>query len=168
MAETIIDNLKKDPDGSNGFYECDDGKAGVGVQFILYTPAVITHVAFKLQKRVWNPENPPTGTLTARLCGSHNGNFRDLNDYADGFIAESTSSIDVAIDLAASQENNVYFTFDDVELPAGIYFLCLYSENFLHNEGDLQITGTPNASALVGAGTFWGGSMNRWLCYLED
>lgn len=167
MAEVIIGNMKRGSDGSNGCYPSDDGKTGMGMQFILYSPAVVSRATFKFQKLCYNLDNPPAGTFTARIYNSNTGIFRDYNDYAVGLVAESTNSIDVG-DLGNYQLSDVVFTFNDVALPAGIYFICLWSENFVHNDSSLNLPVTENPSALVGSGTWWGGLVNRWLCSNED
>jgi hypothetical protein len=160
MTQKIIDNLSKE---NNDAYDFGSAPSGYGTQFILRSSAVISQVKVKLAINVWG--TTPTGTLTARIYGSHTGNFRDISDYAESLIAESTDSINVA-NLEATISNET-LTFDDVSLAPGVYFLCFFTSDLATNDGDVRIFGTNYPSSVVGSLTVWSNDDERWISYLE-
>jgi hypothetical protein len=163
MVYSIVDNFNKGTNRTYSLYP-ENSNAGVGTQFILYTPAVATKVKVRFYKV--NGATPPTGTLVARLYGSHTNIFRDANDYADTLIAESTNSIAIS-SLTEGNNDAVEFTFNNVALPAGIYFICIYCGNLVNNDGYIRILGTDTPMSNVGYITFWYDAQGRWGNYAE-
>jgi hypothetical protein len=115
----------------------------------------------------WDNElTGPSGTIVARLYHSHTGIFRDENDYAEGLIAESNSSVEA--DEISLTWSDVDFTFNNVELSAGVYFLVLYSTELNNNDnGYVGVAGTDSSIAMVGYETFWWVDQGRWGSYAE-
>jgi hypothetical protein len=165
MTYPILNNFNKEADQSYTIYpSAPSTNAGIGSQFLLYTPAVVNKVKVKLYK--YNGAMPPAGTLTARLYSSHNNSFLDREDYADTLLAESTDSVDID-DLDEGNNNAVEFMFDDVSLPAGIYFICIWSGDIVANDGYVQVLGTKDPVNNVGLITFWYESQGRWGSFNE-
>jgi hypothetical protein len=178
MSETtILDNLNKEIQDSYNLWPQDDGNTGLGVQFRLFSAAVVSRVRVRLRREGWNGYTGPTGHITARLFGSHTNQFRDQNDYAEGLVAESANDITCEM-ISANEEGSVLeFVFGDVSLAAGIYFLCLWSSDYIIRNpetemdmGNVRWLGTESAVSNVGYGTFWfsgaeGGA--RWGSYSE-
>ncbi len=179
MSEiTILDNLNKEIDESDSLWPSDDGNTGLGVQFRLFTAAVVSRIKVRLGREGWNGYNGPTGHIVARLYGSHTGTFRDANDYAEGLISESNNSLDCE-DISSNWEGSVCeFEFSNVSLPAGVYFLCLWSNDMIIEDhgtseqmGVIRWLATESAVSTVGPWTFWypnaeGGA--RWGSAMED
>ena len=164
MSTKVVNNYNKEADSSQGLYPAFPAtNAGVGSQFILYTAAVVSQLKVKINKNVWG--TAPSGTITARLYGSHTNTFRDMGDYAEGLINESTNSIDVD-DLFASP-SEVTFEFNYVELAAGIYFICLFSSNLVLNDGNVNIITTYQSASPIGYITYWWEDQSRWGSYTE-
>jgi hypothetical protein len=178
MSETtILDNLNKEVNGSDNLWMQEDGNTGMGVQFRLFSPAVVSKVRVKLYREGWNGFGGPTGHISARFYGTHTNQFRDQNDYAKGLVAESVNTI--SCEEISSNENGaiVEFEFSAVALDAGIYFLCLWSSDMAmvdpetqNQTGVIRWQGTESAVSNVGYVTFWfsgaeGGA--RWGSYRE-
>jgi hypothetical protein len=178
MSETtILDNLNKEVNDSDNLWPQEDGNTGLGVQFHLLSAAVISRVRVRLRRESWNGYDGPTGHISARLFGSHTNQFRDQNDYAEGLVAESANDITCEM-VSANEEGSVHeFVFGGVSLPAGIYFLCLWSSDYVVRDpetememGNIHWQGTESAVSNVGYFTFWfsdaeGGA--RWGSYRE-
>jgi len=178
MSETtIFDNLNKEVNGSDNLWVQEDGNTGLGVQFRLFSAAVVSRVRVRLSREGWNGFSGPTGHISGRIYGSHTNQFRDENDYADGLVAQSAN--DVTCEEIWSNEEGaiVEFIFGGVELAAGIYFLCLWSSDMIFEDpetqnqmGVIRWQGTDSAVSNVGYVTFWfsgaeGGA--RWGSYRE-
>jgi hypothetical protein len=104
--------------------------------------------------------------LVARLYGSHTNIFRDAYDYAETLFAESTDSIAIST-LTEGNNDSVEFTFNNVALPAGTYFVCIYCGNLVNNDGYIRILGTDTPMSNVGYITFWYDAQGRWGSYTE-
>jgi len=164
MSTKIVTNYNKEITGSQGLYPAEPAtNAGAGSQFILYAAAVVSQVKVKMNKQVWG--TPPTGTVVARLYGSHTNTFRDMGDYAEGLIAESTNNVDIG-DLSTSP-SEITFAFNDVSLAAGIYFICLFSSNMVRNDGNVNVRTTEQSASSIGYITFWWEDQSRWGSYTE-
>ena len=166
MSQSVVNNYNKEITDSYGLYAYEPAtNAGFGSQFILYTAAVVSKAKVKMTKSLYG-ETAPVGTVKARLYGSELDVFRDPNDYASGLIAESTDSIDLA-NLDANEIAEVEFTFANVELAAGVYFICFFSADYVRNDGILYIMVTEQASSAIGYVTFWWESEGRWGSWIE-
>ncbi len=160
MAYTILNNLNKEADNNYQFYvEPPATNTGFGSQFILYTAVVLSKVKVRFFK--FNSTSAPTGNFVAQIYHSHSDIFMDRNDYADGLIAQSTNTLDIE-NLDADATAEVEFTFDDVPLPTGIYFICVFSSDFASNDGYVYLIGTDKSVSTVGCLTFWYDSENKW------
>jgi hypothetical protein len=84
---------------------------------------------------------------------SSNGAFRSPDAYADTLIATSTSTVAVASLSTVYEE--VSFDFNNISLPAGVYFLCVATD-------DLDSYG------VVFAASYSGVSAVGVTTYLED
>lgn len=167
MVDTVIDNYNKEVDDSFSMNASEPAtNAGIGVQFKLYVTSFVSIFKVKIGKQLYG-EAAPSGTLVAQLFGSNTGVFRDSHDYADGLIAQSTNTVDVDEDLDANRETVVDFTFNDVELAPGIYFVCVFSADFVRGDGNVSILSTYNAVGTVGYPTFWFESLGRWGSWYE-
>jgi hypothetical protein len=167
MVDTVVDNYNKEPEDSFGIYADEPAtNAGVGSQFKLYVTSFVSTFRVKIGKYVWG-ETAPSGTLVAQLFGSNTDVFRDTHDYADGLIAQSTNSIDIDEDLDTNRETVVDFTFNDVELAPGIYFICIFSSNFVRGDSSISVLTTDVAADTIGYMTFWYEAYNRWGSYYE-
>lgn len=165
MVDVIVNNFNKEIDEDYQFFpEEPSTVAGIGSQFILYAAAVVSKLEVKMLKK-FTEETQPTGTFRARLYSSHTGVFRDMDDYAVTLIAESINAVDV--DDLTNYGATVEFLFDDVELAAGVYFICLYSSDLIQNDSAIYVLATESASSIVGYVTFWWESENRWGSYVE-
>ena len=179
MSEiTILDNLNKEIDDSDSLWPADDGNTGLGVQFRLFTAAVVSKIRVRLGKRAGTVTTDQQDISLPRLYGSHTGTFRDANDYAEGLISESNNSLDCE-DISSNWEGSVCeLEFDNVSLPAGVYFLCLWSNDMIIEDpgtseqmGVIRWLATESAASTVGPWTFWypnaqGGA--RWGSAMED
>ena len=160
MSQKIVDNLSRE---NNKTYDFNNAPSGYGTQFILRCAAVVSQLKIRLSKDSWG--TAPTGTLVARLYGSHTDVFRDPTDYAEGLIAESTNSVD--IDALTPTMTDAAFMFDDVALSPGVYFICIYSADYSSNDGSVQIFGTDAPANIVGSITVWNNDHGRWESYME-
>ncbi len=112
----------------------------------------------------FNGTAAPVGHFVACIYSSHSGIFIDRNDYADSLIAQSTNTLNID-DLDAGTTTEVEFTFNNVSLPAGIYFICVFSSDFAPNDGYVNLIGTDKSVSTVGYLTFWYESENKWGTY---
>ena len=159
MVDKVVDNFNKEDTSIMGFWT-EDTTAGVGSQFVLYSAAVISKLEVKMYK-----SGAPTGTVKARLFTSTTNIFRDKNDYANSLIAESTDLLD--LDDLTGAHSTVSFTFNNVALAAGIYFVCLYSVDFVRNDGGVYVLTSASAISSMGYGTFWWSAEGRWGSWVE-
>ena len=124
---------------------------------MLYTQATVSRVAVKMRR-----SGTPTGSMVARLYTS-NGVFGSINAYADTLIAESTNSVDVAALNANSAD--VDFTFDDIVLVPGVYFVVVFSSSINNEDGYVQLLATENTGPMFGPITIWDREHSRWQSY---
>jgi hypothetical protein len=164
MSQTIVDNTRKEETNSyNLGVNAPATISGQGQQFIIYTAVTVSKLTIKLRRYVYG-EVGPVGILTARLYGSHTGNFKNGYDYADGLIAESNSR---NIVFLASTFQNVEFNFSDVELPAGIYYICIYATDYVTNDGYVELSVTNSAISSFGYPIWWSNDLGRWAGWDE-
>jgi hypothetical protein len=165
MVDEVVNNFNKEPSYYLQLHPDEPSTiAGYGSQFVLYTAAVVTKLEV-IMRKYYNEGTPPTGTVKARIYNSHTGTFRDPNDYADTLIAESTNIIDVN-DLSAIN-STVEFIFDSVTLAAGVYFVCIYTDDLVRNDSTIYVIATEPATSIMGYVTFWNEYEGRWGSYIE-
>jgi hypothetical protein len=151
----LISNLAEFPEDSVGFY---GASFGFGQQFKLFVATTVRKVRFKLRKN-----GSPTGTLTAYLYTS-DGAFGSINAKADVLLATSTDT--KAIGNLAGSFADVEFSFADVALAIGEYFVCVRTDDQDTEFGNVEVavlyeTSTPGYGAI----TVWGGV--NWLSWWE-
>ena len=132
---TLLNNLKANPGNSWSTAETFTRHAQ---QFRLLLPATITELTFMLAKN--NTEL--TGTISAKIYAS-DGVFRDPQSVpTGGALATSTNTADASglADLnngGAFQE--IDFTFNSVELPAGTYWASVECDDIYTNSENSQL-----------------------------
>jgi hypothetical protein len=156
--QTIIDNLSKVIDDSWGLGNPNGD--GIGPQFILYSQATISRVAFRMKKN-----DLPTGTFRAYLYTS-DGAFQSMDAFADELIAQSTNIIDIE-DLPTVY-SNVSFFFDNVVLEPGTYFVCIKTTDINSDQGWVQVAMTSNSVSQLGYVTWWDPYQERWRPWSDD
>ena len=150
--QTILSCLAKQQTGDYGFgYPEGDG---FGNQFRLFTQATVSRVAVKMCKN-----GSPTGSMVARLYTS-NGDFGSIYAFADTQIAQSTDSLDVS--ALSSSPQDIDFTFDDVVLPPGTYFIVVFSSSIDNENGYIRLSMCENTGPNFGPITIWDRENSRW------
>jgi hypothetical protein len=153
MSEQIIvESIKKEFDGDYGFgYPEGDG---FGNQFRVFTQATVSRVAVKMSR-----QGTPTGSMVARLYTS-DGDFASPYAYADALIAESTNSLDVS--TLSESPTDVDFTFNNIILTPGIYFIVVFSSAINNESGYIRLLMTDNTGPQFGYITIWDRQNSRW------
>jgi hypothetical protein len=157
--QVIVSSLNQDPEDSNGIggWSWLDRLAQ---QVRLLAPTTISSVSIKM----WR-EGTPTGNLPMKIYACE-GTFRSIDSKPAGeALATSTSSIDVS-EIGNSWPGETYeFTFSDVELPAGLYYISIEADNVAGDGsvsvsecGDWEQWLVPN----LGAVAFYNGE-NGWM-----
>jgi hypothetical protein len=157
MSEQIIVNcLSKQISGTQGFgYPEGDG---FGNQFRIFSQATVSRVAIKIAKN-----GTPTGSIVARLYNS-NGDFGSPEAYADSLIAQSTNTLDVS--TLTENYQNINFTFDDVVLAAGTYFIVVFSSAIHIASGYVKLAVTYETGSQFGYITLWDREGERWQPFI--
>ena len=104
-------------------------------------------------------EETPTGLIVARLYTS-NGDFASPYAYADTLIAESTNTFDVS--TLTDRPEDVDFTFDDIVLAAGVYFIVVFSSAINDESGYISLFITDITGPELGCITVWDHNNSRW------
>jgi hypothetical protein len=130
---------------------------GFGNQFRLFTQATVSRVAVKMSK-----QGTPTGSMVARLYTS-DGDFANPYAYADTLIAESTNSLDVS--TLSENPADVDFTFNNVALSPGVYFIVVFSSAINNESGYIRLFMTDNTGPQFGYITIWDRENSRWQSY---
>jgi hypothetical protein len=165
LVDVVVNNFNKEQNYDLQLHPDEPSTiAGFGSQFVLYSAAIVTKLE-AIMRKYYNEGTSPTGTVKARIYNSHTGTFRDRNDYADTLISESTNAIDVE-DLTAIG-STVEFIFDNVSLAAGVYFICIYTDDLVRNDGVIYVIATESAASIMGYLTFWFESEGRWGSFFE-
>jgi hypothetical protein len=153
--QTILESLKKQINDDYGFgYPEGDG---FGNQFRLFTQATVSRVAVKMSK-----QGTPTGSIVARLYTS-DGDFASPFAYADTLIAESANALDVS--TLSENPADVDFTFNDIDLSPGIYFIVVFSNAINNESGYIRLLMTDNTGPQFGYITIWDSQNSRWQSY---
>jgi hypothetical protein len=98
--------------------------------------------------------------MVARLYTSL-GDFQSPQAKAGTLIAESTDTIDVSTIPTVPATNE--FTFNNVVLTPGVYFLVVFSSTMDNSNGCIQIGRTTDGGAQFGYPTiYYGGAWNSW------
>ena len=94
MSETtILDNLNKEANYSDNLWIQEDGNTGLGVQFRLFSAAVVSKVRVRLYREGWNGLVDQQDIFLLEFYGSHSNQFRDQNDYALGWWLKATTQL---------------------------------------------------------------------------
>jgi hypothetical protein len=156
MSEQTIVNCLSKPiseDFSFGYAEGD----GIGNQFRIFSQATVSRVAVKMAKN-----GTPTGSIVARLYTSSE-DFGSKDAYADSLIAQSTNTLDVST-LSGSFQN-IDFTFNDIVLTAGTYFIVVFSSALNNESGYVRLALTYEAGSQFGYLTLWDTYEQRWQSF---
>jgi len=150
--QTILSCLAKQQTDDYGFgYPEGDG---FGNQFRLFTQATVSRVAVKMYKN-----GSPTGSMVARLYTS-DGDFGSIYAFADTQIAQSTNSLDVS--TLSSSPQDIDFTFADVILPPGTYFIVVFSSSIDNENGYIRLPMCENTGLNFGPITIWDRENSCW------
>jgi hypothetical protein len=150
--QTVLSCLTKQQTDSHWFGNPEGD--GFGNQFRLFTQATISRVAVKMYKN-----GSPTGSIVARLYTS-NGEFGSINAFAETQIAQSTDSVDVS--ALSTSPQDIDFTFDDVVLPPGTYFIVVFSSSIDNENGYVRLSMCENTGPNFGPITIWDRENSRW------
>jgi len=120
--QVLVSSLTHDPDGNINIGGWDS-LLGVAQQIRLLAPSTISQVRVQLGKYVESVG--PGGNLSTKIYAC-SGAFRSIDSKPTGDpIAISTNSI-AAADVNNGYPGQVYdFTFNDVELTAGLYYVSI-------------------------------------------
>jgi hypothetical protein len=160
--QTIINNsagIESDSEWLSTFV--DRPEDGVAFQFRLFSASVVSRISIKMRRY-----NSPTSVFTAYIRES-NGVFGSGNFVPGSNIATSTNTVN-AEDLD-SETQDVEFTFNDVELPAGTYCIVIMAEDEAFGEGEVvMLIMESGGSSQLGAPAWWSYYEQVWYCWNED
>lgn len=97
--------------------------------------------------------------MVARLYTS-DGDFASPYAYADSLIAESTNFLDAS--TLSESPTDVNFTFNDIVLSPGIYFIVVFSSAINNESGYIRLLMTDNTGPQFGYITIWDRENSRW------
>jgi hypothetical protein len=159
--QTIIGNLSGIESDSEWLSTYNDQpEDGVAYQFRLFSSSVVSRVIVKMRRY-----GSPTSFLKAYIRES-DGDFGSGDFVPGANIATSTNQVD-AFDLGSDVE--VEFTFDDVELPAGVYCLVIMAVDESFGEGAVVMPiMEAGGSSQVGAPAWWDYGDQEWYAWNED
>lgn len=133
QPQIIVTSLNQDSEDSNGIggWSWLDRLAQ---QIRLLAPSTISSISVKM----WR-EGSPTGSLSMKIYACE-GTFRNIDSKPTGDpIASSTNTLDVA-ELGSSWPGEVFeFSFEDVELPAGLFYVSIEADN-VSGEGSVSVS----------------------------
>jgi hypothetical protein len=157
--QVIVSSLNQDPEDSNGIggWSWLDR---LSQQIRLLAPSTVSSVSVKM----WR-EGEPIGDLSMKIYACE-GTFRSIDSKPTGDpIASSTNTLNVA-ELGTDWPGEAYdFTFNDVELAAGLYYISIEADDVTGDGsvsvlecGDWEQWLVPN----LGAVAFYN-SENGWM-----
>jgi hypothetical protein len=121
-SQVLVTSLAQDPDGNTNIGGWDS-LLGIAQQIRLLAPSTISQVRVQLGKYV---ESVGPGGNLSMMIYTCSGTFRSIDSKPTGDpIATSTNTISVD-DVSNGYPGQVYdFTFNDIELAAGIYYVSI-------------------------------------------
>ena len=129
--------------------------------FALFSSSVVSRVIIQMRKY-----GSPTGVLTAYIRES-NGVFGSGDFVPGANIAASTNTVNA--DDIDTQVDDVEFTFNDVELPAGTYCLVVMAVDETFGEGAIVMPIMESGgSSQLGAPAWWDYYDQEWYSWNED
>jgi hypothetical protein len=173
MSEELISNLVASP---QSYDYVDSWGKGVAQQFRVLTATTVSSVKFMVQGFGY-----ASGNAVAKIYASSFG-FRDMNAEATGAaIATSTNTIDIETFPNGNGEppepfGEIEFTFDDVELAPGVYFVSLEVPDLAAiGEGYPEFRVAEDGSnwnqfftANLGVANWSNSDLSEWYCPNDD
>jgi hypothetical protein len=160
--QTIIGNLSGIESDSEWLSTYNDRpEDGVAYQFRLFSASVVSRVLIKMRKY-----GSPTSVLTAYIMES-DGDFGSGDFVPGANIATSTNTVNA--DNVSTDLEDVEFTFNDVELAAGVYCLVIMAVDETFGEGAIVLPIMESGgSSQLGAPAWWDYYDQEWYSWNED